>query len=246
MDGVTRLLAPAKLTIALQVTGVRADGYHLIAAEMASLDLFDTIDIDDANESTLSVDGPYAGGVPEDDSNLVMRALRLAGRTARVHITKNVPNGGGLGGGSSDAAAVLRWAGFTDLGAASMVGADIPFCMVGGRATVTGIGENVQPLPFVSREITLVIPPLHVSTPAVYRKWDDMGAPRSHPVNHLTEAAIAVEPQLAEWRERIHGAAGTEPILAGSGATWFLHGHHPGIAPALAGASVITTNTRPA
>ena len=89
MDGVTRLLAPAKLTIALQVTGVRADGYHLIAAEMASLDLFDTIDIDDADESTLSVDGPYAEGVPVDDSNLVMRALRLAGRTARVHITKN-------------------------------------------------------------------------------------------------------------------------------------------------------------
>jgi 4-diphosphocytidyl-2-C-methyl-D-erythritol kinase len=65
-------------------------------------------------------------------------------------------------------------------------------------------------------------------------------------VNHLTDAAIEVEPRLAQWRQRIAEAAGEEPVLAGSGATWFLHGHHPGIAPALPGASVITTNTRPA
>lgn len=246
MSGVTRLLAPAKLTIALQVAGVRADGYHLIFAEMASLDLCDSVEIADADTSSLTVDGPYADGVPTDDSNLVMKALRLAGRTARVHVTKNVPNGGGLGGGSSDAAAVLRWAGYTDLRAASLVGADIPFCMVGGRAVVMGIGEDVQPLPFMKRDITLVIPPLHVSTPAVYKKWDEMGGPRTHPVNHLTDAAIEVEPRLAQWRQRIAEAAGEEPVLAGSGATWFLHGHHPAIAPALPGASVITTNTRPA
>lgn len=246
MTAVTLLEAPAKLTIALQVAGVRADGYHLILAEMASLELVDTIEIAAADESTLTVDGPFADGVPADDSNLIMKALRLAGRTARVHVTKNVPNGGGLGGGSSDAAAVLRWARFTDLRAASMVGADIPFCMVGGRAAVMGIGEDVQPLPFMKRDITLVIPPLHVSTPAVYRKWDEMGGPRTHPVNHLTEAAIAVEPRLADWQRRITEAAGAEPVLAGSGATWFLHGHHPGIAAALPEASVITTNTRPA
>ena len=246
MSGVTKLLAPAKLTLALQVAGVREDGYHLIVAEMASLDLCDSIEITETGESSVTVDGPYARGVPVDDSNLVVKALRLAGRSAHVHITKNVPNGGGLGGGSSDAAAVLRWAGYSDLRAASLVGADIPFCMVGGRAVVTGIGEDVQPLPFVRRDITLVIPPLHVSTPAVYRKWDEMGGPRIHPVNHLTDAAIAVEPRLAEWQQRITDAASEEPVLAGSGATWFLHGHHPGIAAALAGASVITTNTRPA
>mgnify|MGYP003336262094 FL=1 len=246
MLGVTRLEAPAKLTLALQVAGVRDDGYHLIVAEMASLDLCDVVDITEADESSVTVDGPYADGVPTDGTNLVLKALQLAGRTARVHVTKNVPNGGGLGGGSSDAAAVLRWAGYADLRGASRVGADIPFCMFGGRALVMGIGEEVRPLPFAKRDITLVIPPLHVPTPAVYRMWDEMGGPRSHPVNHLTEAAIAVEPRLADWQRRITDAAGAEPVLAGSGATWFLHGHHPAIAGALAGAAVITTNTRPA
>ena len=198
-----------------------------------SLDLSDTVEVDDAPVSSLSVSGPFADGVPTDGSNLVMKALGLAGRTARVHVTKNIPNGGGLGGGSADAAA-------------ARVGADIAFCMVGGRARVTGIGEIVEPLAHEPRAVTLVIPPLHVSTPAVYRTWDRLGGPTTHPVNHLTEAAIATEPGLAVWQERIRQASGQEPMLAGSGATWFLHGHHDGIAAALAGATVITTNTRPA
>ena len=242
----TLLQAAAKLTLSLRVTGVRPDGFHLIDAEMVSLELSDTVEVDDAPVSSLSVSGPFADGVPTDGSNLVMKALGLAGRTARVHVTKNIPNGGGLGGGSADAAAVLRWAGFDDLAAAARVGADIAFCMVGGRARVTGIGEIVEPLAHEPRAVTLVIPPLHVSTPAVYRTWDRLGGPTTHPVNHLTEAAIATEPGLAVWQERIRQASGQEPVLAGSGATWFLHGHHDGIAAALAGATVITTNTRPA
>ena len=237
--------APAKLTLSLRITGVRHDGYHLIDAEMVSLALADTIGIEDAPSSSIEVDGPFAAGVPTDRTNLVLRALETAGRTAHVRITKNVPNGGGLGGGSSDAAAVLRWTGFTDAVAASRVGADVPFCLIGGRARVTGIGETVEPLPFEPRDITLVVPPRHVSTPAVYARWDATGGPRHHPGNDLTDAALAVEPQLAVWRDRITAAAGTEPVLAGSGATWFLHGHHPGIAGALDGAVVITTNTRP-
>ena len=84
MLGVTRLEAPAKLTLALQVAGVRDDGYHLIVAEMASLDLCDVVDITEADESSVTVDGPYADGVPSvgtpsDGTNLVLKALQLAG-----------------------------------------------------------------------------------------------------------------------------------------------------------------------
>ena len=242
----TTVDAPAKLTLSLRMTGTRTDGYHLIDAEMVSLELCDTVRISESTESSLTVSGPFADGVPVDSSNLVMKALRLCGRTARVHVTKNIPNGGGLGGGSSDAAAVLRWAAFTDLAAAAGVGADIAFCIGGGHARVTGIGERIEPLPHEDLAITLVIPPLHVSTPAVYAKWDELGGPTTHPVNHLTEAALSVEPRLAEWRQRIGDASGEEPVLAGSGATWFLHGDHGAIASALPGATVITTNTRPA
>jgi 4-diphosphocytidyl-2-C-methyl-D-erythritol kinase len=203
------------------------------------------VDIDDAQSTTVVVDGPFADGVPSDGSNLVVRALALAGRSARVRVTKNIPNGGGLGGGSADAAAVLLWAGLTDLRAASTLGADIPFCMTGGRARVTGIGELIEPLPPRGLTVTLFAPPLHVPTPAVYRAWDALGGPRHSSGNDLTDAAIAVEPGLARWRDAIAEATGQVPVLAGSGATWFLVGDHSGAAAALPGAAVITTNTRP-
>ncbi len=239
------LRANAKLTLSLRITGLREDGYHLIDAEMVSLALADTVEIDEAPVTTIGIDGPFAEGVPTDRSNLVTRALTLAGRTARVGITKNIPNGGGLGGGSTDAAAVLVWAGFTDLQAASALGADIPFCMTGGRARVTGAGEVIEPLPPRDLVVTLFVPPLHVPTPAVYRAWDELGGPHHDSGNDLTDAALAVEPELARWRDMIRHATGQVPVLAGSGATWFLRGDHSGAASALPGAAVITTNTRP-
>jgi 4-diphosphocytidyl-2-C-methyl-D-erythritol kinase len=135
-----RTLAPAKLTRSLRVTGVRDDGYHLIDAEMVTLDLADTLTIS-AGAAGITVGGPFADGVPTDRTNLVARALEAVGRRAAVHIDKQIPHGGGLGGGSSDAAAVLRWAGHDDPTAAAALGADVPFCVVGGRARVRGIGR---------------------------------------------------------------------------------------------------------
>ncbi|MFM2072699.1 MAG: hypothetical protein RLZZ623_2963, partial [Actinomycetota bacterium] len=221
--------APAKLTRSLRITGVRDDGFHLIDAEMVALELADTLTITPsdtaADHISLTADGPYAMGMPLDETNLVARALRLAGRTAHVHLHKVVPHGGGLGGGSADAAAVLRWAGFHDLQAAARLGADIAFCLVGGRARVTGIGEIVERLPFVAVDFTLVIPPLTVSTPAAYRAWDLLDGPSGTGANDLEPAALAVEPLLAVWRDRIADIVGHAPTLAGSGATWFVEGH---------------------
>ncbi len=237
--------APAKLTLSLSITGVREDGYHLIDAEMVSLTICDDILIEEAATTSINVVGKFAQGVPTNDSNLVARALHLLNRHAEIRIKKNIPHGGGLGGGSSDAAAVLRAARFTDLVAASRLGADIPFCMVGGRARVTGIGEIVEPLPYVEHRLTLIIPPLQVSTPAVYAKWDSMGQPRGDQGNDLEPAAIAAYPEMATWRDRIEEATGSRPFLAGSGATWFVYGQIPGVAAQLEGAQVVYTSTRP-
>jgi 4-diphosphocytidyl-2-C-methyl-D-erythritol kinase len=234
--------APAKLTRRLKITGVRPDGYHLIDAEMVTLELCDRLTIDPDAEG-LDVFGPFAEGVPLDGTNLVARALELLGRRARVRIEKHIPHGGGLGGGSADAAAVLRWAGFDDLVVASRLGADIPFCTVGGRARVRGIGEVVEPLPFVALDVTLIVPPLSVSTPAIYRAWDEMGGPTGA-VNDLEPAAVAAVPALAVWRDRIAAVAGVEPTLAGSGATWFIEGHHPGVHVLAPEATVVLTRTR--
>ncbi len=241
------LIAPAKLTLGLRITGRRDDGYHLIDAEMVSLDLHDVLTIDPCVDG-LSVGGPFATGVPLDETNLVARALRLIGRRAHVTIDKRIPHGGGLGGGSSDAAAVLRWGGVTDPAAAAAIGADVAFCLVGGRARVRGIGDIVDPLPYVERTVTLVVPPLNVSTPAVYRAWDDLGGPTAPGPNDLEPAAIAVVPELARWRDRIGELSGERPILAGSGATWFVHGEHSNALAVLSdeGAMVVTARTVPA
>ena len=241
------LLAPAKLTLTLRITGTRDDGYHLLDADMVSLDLADALTIDPAGDG-VTVSGPYAEGVPTDDGNLIRRALALVGRTAGVHVEKRIPHGGGLGGGSADAAAILRWAGCTDLVAASRIGADIPFCVVGGRARVRGIGEVVQPVRHEPMTVTLVVPPLRVSTPAVYRAWDELGGPTGRGGNDLEPAAVLVEPALARWRDRIAELAGVAPVLAGSGATWFVPGKRDGALAALRseGAAVVVARTAPA
>ena len=84
--------------------------------------------------------------------------------------------------------------------------------------------ELVGPLDHVDRIVTLIIPPLAVSTPAAYRAWDDLGGPVADGPNDLEPAALVVEPELRRWRDRIGECVGTAPVLAGSGATWFVDG----------------------
>lgn len=212
--------ALAKLTLSLRVTGVRPDGWHLLDAEMVTLDLADELTFSDG-EGLEVVGSP---GLDAGPANLVLRALQATGRTARVRLEKRIPVGAGLGGGSADAAAVLRWAGCSDLALAATLGSDVPFCLVGGRARVRGAGEVVEPLPFEDRIFTLLTPPFAVSTAAVYGAWDGLGRPSVDGPNDLEPAALRVEPRLAEWRDRLGNATGQEPRLAGSGGTWFVEG----------------------
>jgi 4-diphosphocytidyl-2-C-methyl-D-erythritol kinase len=231
------LWAPAKLTTSLRVVGVRSDGLHLLDAEMVTLDLADTLEVTEAVEVRVTVepaDGlEFAGaaGVPAGPENLVTRALDAVGRQAHVRLRKRIPPGAGLGGGSADAAAILRWAGCADLSAAARLGADVPFCLVGGRAAVGGIGEVVSPLPYEERDVVLVLAPFGVETAAVYRAFDAMfGDPPTAATlgpaggNDLEAAALAVEPRLGPWRDAFEQRTGRPARLAGSGSTWFTEG----------------------
>ena len=232
--------APAKLTLSLRVTGVRSDGYHLLDAEMVTLDLADTLHFcagDGLDVEMGEFGGPQMRGadVPTDGSNLVVRALALVARRAHVRLVKRIPAGAGLGGGSADAAAVLRWAGLSGASGrqvAMVLGSDVPFCLAGGgRARVAGVGEVLEPLPFdevAGEPYTLILPPFGVVTKAVYEAWDEMGGPTSDNLNDLEPAALRVEPRLAQWRDRLGEATGLRPQLAGSGSTWFVRGEHPG------------------
>ncbi len=243
------LTAPAKLTVSLRVTGVRGDGLHFIDAEMVTLDLADTLVLvtEDARGAAHSVTrtddpgsrvtfvGPFASGLAAGE-DLVTRALALVGRNATVEVDKRIPSGAGLGGGSADAGAILRWAGHDDSGAQARLGADVPFCVLGGRARVTGIGEVLEPLPFMDRTFTLLTPPVHCATPAVYAAWDDLGGPTGDHGNDLEPAALVVAPELARWRDELAEVSGAVPMLAGSGSTWFVEGSFPG-----AGRQVVQT-----
>ena len=154
--------ARAKLNLYLRVVGRREDGYHLLDSLVAFCDLADTITVAPAGDLTLTIDGPLAEGLAEDPvaDNLVLRAARaLAGRAgvtpkAAIRLTKRIPVAAGLGGGSADAAATLLalvelWRlamaeeELFDL--AATLGADVPMCLAGQAAQVSGIGERVGP-----------------------------------------------------------------------------------------------------
>ena len=174
--------APAKLTLSLRITGVRPDGYHELEAEMVALDLHDTLRLEPGTGLTVHAEHPGPAGlgeVPSGPDNLVAKALTAVGREARVRLIKRIPPGAGLGGGSSDAAAILRWAGCGDLAVAARLGADVPFCVVGGRASVRGIGEAVVPLPYEERHFVLLLPPFGVNTAGRLSRLGRVGPDRT-------------------------------------------------------------------
>lgn len=237
--------AHAKLTLSLAVTGVRPDGYHLLEAEMVTLELADTLWIDETavtERAHLEMEAHWPGTGPgiepgidgtwrelpdgPAEDNLVVRALGAVGRSARVHLVKRIPPGAGLGGGSADAAAVLRWAGCHDAAVAVGLGADVPFCLRGGRALVTGIGEEVTPLDYQERTFVLLLVPFGVNTAHVYRRWDQLHHAGTLPAsgsvaNELEAPAVDVEPRLVDWKRILEDRTGRAATMAGSGSTWF-------------------------
>ncbi len=156
-----RARAFAKLNLYLDITGRRADGYHLIETVMHSISLHDLVTVRLSRGSGISI-SCGRGDVPTDSRNTAYRAAELflkeAGASARVDISieKHIPSGAGLGGGSADAAAVLSLMNFglgfpLNMGgimkAAARVGADVPFCAAGGTKLCRGIGEEISELP---------------------------------------------------------------------------------------------------
>jgi 4-diphosphocytidyl-2-C-methyl-D-erythritol kinase len=177
--------APAKVNLALHVTGRRADGYHLLDTLVVFTGAGDRVSVCDADTDAFHVEGRFAGGLQGDSDNLVLRArdlLRELGGNASpvfIMLEKNLPIASGIGGGSSDAAATLRalrklWGLSTDdtrlAQAALSLGADMPMCLAATPLVARGIGEKLEPatgLPPLA--MVLVNPGVAVPTPAVFR-----------------------------------------------------------------------------
>jgi 4-diphosphocytidyl-2-C-methyl-D-erythritol kinase len=163
----TEGFAPAKINLTLHVTGQREDGYHLLDSLVVFADIGDRLWFDAGPDMRITVTGLFAEGVPVDRHNLVWQAAVLAGWTGHITIEKNLPHGAGIGGGSSDAAAVLR--AFGGGPGALSLGADVPVCLTQRPKRMRGTGEVLDPLaPLPAMEILLVNPRVAVPTGPVF------------------------------------------------------------------------------
>lgn len=254
-----RVEAPAKINLTLEVTGVESNGYHTLDTLFAWLDLHDTLELEPACVTSLEMisDGADLSRVEEDEDNLVLKALRalesVAGRPlpTSFRLTKRIPAGGGLGGGSADAAAAL--VGLRALhgleiedGAlhsiAAGLGADVAFGLRGGFARGRRYGDELTQLELPEelqvRELILLAPGFACPTPEVYRAWDAQpsgsaaGATErflaaSGPAclgeiqNDLEPAACRLYPRLVQLRARMIEAGLEAVTLSGSGSTLF-------------------------
>ena len=161
-----QVAAHAKINWSLRVIGKRADGYHDIETLFQTISLHDLLTIEKSDRLTLTCSDP---SIPTDDTNLVIRAARAIGATARIHLEKRIPAGGGLGGGSSDAAAILSAFNRKDPQIALSLGSDVPFFLHGGTAYATGRGEKIEALPRVAPvPLLLLFPEERVLTAQAY------------------------------------------------------------------------------
>lgn len=164
----TEAFAPAKINLTLHVTGQRDDGYHLLDSLVVFADIGDRLWLEPADTMHLEVTGPYARGVPTDNRNLMWRAAVAAGVTLCMRLEKNLPSGAGIGGGSSDAAAVLRHFGAVD--DAEALGADVPVCLNPLPQRMRGIGAELSVAQTCPQwDMVLVNPGVEVLTPQVFQ-----------------------------------------------------------------------------
>ena len=191
-----RIKAAAKLNFSLDILGIRPDGYHEMDMVMQTIDLFDGVELSKAE--TISV---FSDGSPDGPENLAWKAAEAFFRTtkrsggARIRLTKRIPAQAGMAGGSADAAAVLiglnalydaRLSPEALRDAGLSVGADVPYCLIGGTARVRGIGEIVEPMPpFLSGYLVVAKPATGISTAEAFRRFD-----RAENLRHPDIAAL--------------------------------------------------------
>ncbi len=247
-----RLRAYAKVNLALDVVGRRPDGYHELRTVMQSISLSDEVTVERAERGfELRIEPENAGIGPREENTVYLAWKVLRNRLgeelpARVTLRKNVPAGAGLGGGSADAAAVLRGLDalfglglsaeeMRDVG--SGIGADVPFCVSGGTALGEGVGEVLSPLPAPPDHRLLVVKPRRgADTAEVYRAYDAgsaggdaagrvLQALRSGDLarlagalgNDLAPVAKRMVPEVAELEERLLEAGAAGASMTGSG-----------------------------
>ncbi|GAA0609026.1 4-(cytidine 5'-diphospho)-2-C-methyl-D-erythritol kinase [Virgibacillus siamensis] len=245
--------APAKINLSLDVLGKRDDGFHEVEMVMTSIDLADRIELMSSDDNVIHVaaDNQY---VPNDERNLAYKAALAfknkyqINKGIRIKITKNIPVSAGLGGGSSDAAAVLRglnklWSVGADkrelalIG--SSIGSDVPFCVYGTTAIGTGHGEKIQELPAPPPFLVILAKPnIGISTRNIFPKvimeeithpdinevmtalWEkDFSRLAAAAGNALESVTFSLFPSVGLIKEKMLKAGADGVLMSGSGPT---------------------------
>ncbi|OAN78891.1 4-(cytidine 5'-diphospho)-2-C-methyl-D-erythritol kinase [Jannaschia sp. EhC01] len=233
-----KVFAPAKVNLALHVTGKRADGYHLLDSLVVFAGVFDWLTVEPASEMSVTVTGPKAEGVPTDARNLVWRAAEWAGRPSHITLEKHLPQSAGIGGGSTDAASVLIALGCGPDGSEAL-GADVPVCWHRRPCRMSGIGEVLEEVPDLPLMwMVLVNAGVAVPTGVVFQMMEDVdNAALPTPEwndfdsfitwlattrNDMEAAAKTVSPVIFEVLERLAQTEGCALArMSGSGGTCF-------------------------
>jgi 4-diphosphocytidyl-2-C-methyl-D-erythritol kinase len=242
-----RLLAHAKVNLSLRVRPPGASGLHPIRSLAQTIDWHDVITLDRADGDEFTVDGDVEAG----EGNLAWRALEAlraaggVGAPVAIHLEKSIPVAAGLGGGSSDAAAVLG-GGWELLGSgpspasdiAPALGSDVRFFLDGGSAWLEGTGDRVTAVDLESDyALAVLVPAFELSTARVYRRWDELDGPegkavegRSLPpslrdyaplVNDLFPAALSLRSELGDLAAELSQSWGGPVLMSGSGPALF-------------------------
>ena len=252
-----QVFAPAKINLNLLVGPLRKDGFHPVDSVVSKISLYDTLQICEQSGQG-DIDFSCAGfDAGPDSDNLVVRACKIGNSLAanqgiepvslRISLAKNIPTGAGLGGGSSDAAAILSWYKMrynlqisdADLFAhAAILGSDVPLFLAGVSSRMTGRGEIIAPVTLADFFILLFMPELHCPTGPVYKQYDSnpreiTDAPTQKDwladsktwheflVNDLAAPALAVIPKLAKVKTRFETLTKKQAFITGSGSAMF-------------------------
>ena len=201
-DGSVMMTAPAKVNLTLHITGRRDDGYHFLESLVVFTAFGDELQLQSGHHDKLELSGPFADTTGDVSTNVCLHALQMfrdAGGTldpVHIRLQKHIPVGAGLGGGSSDAAAVLRYANAitpTPLPVSTLhdiaqrLGADVPVCLDGKAAVMRGIGEDLTAVtPAPTGHILLARPDVMLSTPEVFLAFKASGRAVSAPSDQMT------------------------------------------------------------
>jgi 4-diphosphocytidyl-2-C-methyl-D-erythritol kinase len=263
--------SPAKINVSLRIVGRRADGYHLLDSIFVPIDLCDDVAVEACVEASDDVRIEVQtddGAAPADETNLAARAARALleecrrGGTVVVRLRKRIPVGAGLGGGSGNAATLLRGLNdLLDLGVPAArlaaiglgLGADVPFFLSGGSARVRGVGERVERIAgWPAAALIVAVPPVRVSTPWAFARFREQepitpavtateaaalaaGAPLAAPllVNDLERVVLPAFPAVAAIKAHLVAAGAAAAVMSGSGSAVV------GVAPSAAAAAAV-------